>query len=1087
MKSQNCLISLLFISYCCFLPLLLSSQPSFPDSAVFWFESSSIELGNDEPIDQWESSAGDFSAVGAGSVFPSFTSNLIGENGGVTYDTQGYFVYSGESDLLSNSNTLIFFFRPQAQTYSLFAKGRAQSGDSQNSDLTLVPQTNTFRIRWNENGTTRSINVPNFAQNSFVFLRLEINREEGIASLYRNEELLASTECSTLYTDGNTSRPIYIGSYLSAPTFTFSGDIFDIALFRGNATSGDWLERLLLYMGSKYTAQVDLGPDILLDFDSTCDISLNALNAAYSSYLWSTGETTSSIEVNEPGKYSVVAKDDFGFLTTDTINITYGANTILSEYTLCDYDSLEWDLGLASEFSFEWSDGLVTNDPIRFLAPGTSYFVDVIGQNCMERTPTVTLLSDTFSQNTFLPADDDYCIGNMLSLINDQTEVSDIIWSTGEIEPSIVPQETGEYWVLITNENACIGSDTTFVNIIGTAPSVHISHEFGCEGDPIIINDLTDPEGATIINWAWQIGGDNFNESQVEYIFPNSGTFEVGLTVILDNGCSGSGTLNIDVRAKPVVNFTAPVVCAGTETFFEDLSTVPGGGIIAQQVWTFGNGTDDAGVVGSTTFAVQGMSTVTLEVESSEGCTNILVRNVEVLGSPVADFNADDVCIGTPMVFNENVDVSQSGPVFYNWQFGNGFFSNFPNTSHLYTQAGEYTVTLTATGNNGGLPGCVDSQTRSVRVFAAPSAALAVEDACVGEATTFTDLTVPSVLGGVADGVVSRTWRVNGDLIDVSGGATALWPLDASGVYQVTLNIETEAECSASAAGSFEALEIPEAAFGLDIPELAPPVEVMPVNNSTDAEGFVWLVDGTLVSTEASPSLSFSEAGEFLIQLAATNSLGCNDTASFLAKVIVPEYDLAILGIESSEANGRLQLSAVLSNLGNVPVRNFNLHLEIGQDVNFDTQVEHLIAPGTTVSYDLNADFFLIPGRTLPFTCIEVGNPNGIGELVPEVVELDLENNRMCTALDRARPTFAPPYPNPSGDVFRLGVVLPEGGRLVVRMIDAAGRAVRDGSYTLEAGVHHLEWPVHDVMVGVYLLEYEFEGEKELKRVVIAR
>ncbi len=71
--------------------------------------------------------------------------------------------------------------------------------------------------------------------------------------------------------------------------------------------------------------QVSLGNDMTLCSNSEFPITLNA-GISYAGYQWSTGETSSSIQVNAPGTYSVFAYDAAGCEGSDEITIHVQSN-----------------------------------------------------------------------------------------------------------------------------------------------------------------------------------------------------------------------------------------------------------------------------------------------------------------------------------------------------------------------------------------------------------------------------------------------------------------------------------------------------------------------------------------------------------------------------------------------------------------------------------------------------------------------------------------------------------------------------------------------------------------------------------------
>ena len=62
---------------------------------------------------------------------------------------------------------------------------------------------------------------------------------------------------------------------------------------------------------------VDLGADLVI-----CNGATQTLDAGtHSSYLWSTGETTQTIDINTAGTYHVTVQDALGCEASDTIKL----------------------------------------------------------------------------------------------------------------------------------------------------------------------------------------------------------------------------------------------------------------------------------------------------------------------------------------------------------------------------------------------------------------------------------------------------------------------------------------------------------------------------------------------------------------------------------------------------------------------------------------------------------------------------------------------------------------------------------------------------------------------------------------------
>lgn len=120
-----------------------------------------------------------------------------------------------------------------------------------------------------------------------------------------------------------------------------------------------------------------------------------------------------------------------------------------------------------------------------------------------------------------------------------------------------------------------------------------------------------------------------------------------------------------------------------------------------QCLWDFGDGTlTDTSQNPVHTYNVVGTHDVSLTVTSIWGSSNtktksgyVIVTNPPTSAPSIAvDFSATPV-LGTPPLSVEFTNLS-SGPTSYLWDFGDGTTSTDTNPSHVYSAAGNYTVSL---------------------------------------------------------------------------------------------------------------------------------------------------------------------------------------------------------------------------------------------------------------------------------------------------------------------------------------------------------------------------------------------------------
>ena len=874
---------------------------------------------------------------------------------------------------------------------------------------------------------------------------------------------------------------LFIGRDRTYVATSWLGNVAEIIVFDQSLSESD-NDLIFAYLYDKYGNTADLGDDIVIE-DSFCELNISP-SGYFPEYLWNDGTTGSTLSITESGKYWVDVIDVFGRQSSDTINVTFPGNFI-SPFTLCTITDSLYTTNLES-FDVVWQDG--STDLNYLITEGGTYSLTVTdSEGCSYQSDPVIVTEDFFPTEVDLIEHPVFCLGNELYLSSGFAEAETYTWSTGETSAFITPWQSGTYWVEATNANGCIGRDTVQVEIAGAAPYVQFTNGVACKGNEVVFTDLTDAAGSEIVDQSWVFPGSTAEGSSVGTAFPETGKYPIELTVLLANGCSGTGRDTVEVSPLPLVgfNYESVIPCAGNEVAYESQSGVPGDGVLTDYSWQFGNGTGATGIVGTTVFESLGVNTVQLTVTTGAGCVDSLLQNVVVLGSPVADFSFDTVCVGMATVFNEDVDTSESGSVFYTWKFGDGFFSNFPNTSHTYAAPGVYTVQLTATGNDFGSAGCTHTLSKEVRVFSTPTGSISTTAACLGEEVVFTDMTAPSVQSGVEDYIASREWvlpyGIGQGPIVVGGDSVQVWPAPEAGTYAVRLDFITGSGCMGTAQGAVDVLGVPVASFDLVMPEVAPPFVVVPQNTSLDAEGYVWLMNDEVVSTDAEPELAFADSGEYVVMLVATNSLGCNDTMVQMISVIDPVYDLGLVDIRYSILGSRLSLRAVLSNNGNVAIRQFGMAVQLGLSGNTVQVMDFVLDPGEVKEFLLPQDFEYLAARDLPYVCMDVKAMAGN----VEVAEVDYANNRLCVGLKKDGAVFLDPYPNPVSGVVKLGFVLPFGGDVGVEVSGVSGKVLDVFTLSLDGGYSLYEYDMGGYSEGVYFIRYLFFGEGVVKRVVV--
>lgn len=161
----------------------------------------------------------------------------------------------------------------------------------------------------------------------------------------------------------------------------------------------------------------------------------------------------------------------------------------------------------------------------------------------------------------------------------------------------------------------------------------------------------------------------------------------------------------------PVASFTCDKVTgdAPLTVVFTSTST----GTINTYIWDFGDGDLATSQKPTHTYNSSGTYTATLSV-TGPGGSNSTSKTITVSQSsysaPVANFTCDVMTGIAPLTVNFTSTSTGTITAFL-WDFGDGGTSTIQNPSHLFSNAGNYTVILTVTG-----PGGSNSMSKTITV-----------------------------------------------------------------------------------------------------------------------------------------------------------------------------------------------------------------------------------------------------------------------------------------------------------------------------------------------------------------------------------
>lgn len=206
-----------------------------------------------------------------------------------------------------------------------------------------------------------------------------------------------------------------------------------------------------------------------------CGTTLETNYGSESTFLWSTGDMTSSINLTNAGTYSVIVNEPRGCTLFDTVVIAaFDAFPVVNlgpDFAQCVQATL--DLGNPG-MSYHWSNGDTTQ--MTTVTASGSYIGTVTNTNGCATSDTISVLVEpvVMAQFSFSFATDFQVFFNNLSF-----PFSTYFWDFGDgtnstfISPSHTYADTGSYVVRLIATNQC-GSDTLeqTINVIDTSVGI---------------------------------------------------------------------------------------------------------------------------------------------------------------------------------------------------------------------------------------------------------------------------------------------------------------------------------------------------------------------------------------------------------------------------------------------------------------------------------------------------------------------------------------------------------------------------------------------------------------------------------------
>lgn len=385
------------------------------------------------------------------------------------------------------------------------------------------------------------------------------------------------------------------------------------------------------------TESAGLQPNISGDL-AFCMDSMTVLNTGiFSTYLWSTGDTTQHTFVAEAGEISVTVSDESGCMGTASVNVEEIPSPnvqITVSPTFCPGGTTFLDGG-AGFSSYLWSDGSM-NQTLAATTAGVYGLTVTDASGCSGSTEVTIVENEPLDPG--ISGDLFFCTDS--TTILSATLFEAYFWTTGDTTQQISVSESGEYGVTVVDGNGCTGTEIVMVEEAPN-PTVQITGSTTfCPGSSTTLD-----AGMDFSQYLWSDG----TMTQTLTVM-TADTY--GLTITDTNGCVGTTAITImeSDALEPIIS--------GDLSFCADSMSILDAGVFANYEWTTGDTTQQITVMESGEYGVT--------VGDGSGCTGTDMVSVDVQANP------EPQIMGSATFCPGNATTLDGGAGFSNYLWSDG-------------------------------------------------------------------------------------------------------------------------------------------------------------------------------------------------------------------------------------------------------------------------------------------------------------------------------------------------------------------------------------------------------------------------------
>ena len=493
----------------------------------------------------------------------------------------------------------------------------------------------------------------------------------------------------------------------------------------------------------------------------------------------------------------------------------------------------------------------------------------------------------------------------------DQSTNSPLFWnwdfgdgqSSTAQNPLNVYTNPGTYTVTLTTRNRDGANTKTLTGLITVYayPSANFTSNLTVACAPSSVQFINTSSGV-ISSYEWDLGdGTQSTQPNPLHTYTQTGYYNISLTVSNAGGCSNISSqlryLRVIDGIQPNFTFDQTSASCSPPYIVNFINQTAGPGTLTYN-WSLGTGAAPAGSTDinptNITYPGNGNYTVSLQVQSSLGCSQTFQKNIPFNGGNATFTAPGAVCINTPVTFT---NTSTPTPLSSAWNFGDGTTGSGQNPSKTYTALGTFSIKVVNKN-----AACSDSLTKTISVVnpPTPNFSAPVTTGCQAPLTVnFQDNSTGSPnkwLWNFGDGHTDTVQNPTHTYTDTGSFNVTLTASSASGCYApltkngfvlvrapiLTLGTDTLGACTSGTA---------------DNNTIKP---ILTVTSVDPASTYTWSAPSATPSSSTlqNPSFSYPGPGNYSISVTVKTLTGCTATKTFTNVVeigtpVTPDFNIS--------------------------------------------------------------------------------------------------------------------------------------------------------------------------------------------------